>query len=47
VAREANRHASQWAFAKLQGFIAYKAACQEASASKWMPTENGQGAPVL
>ncbi len=25
-ARKANRHASQWAFAELQGFIAYKAA---------------------
>jgi putative transposase len=46
-ARRANRHASQWAFAELQGMIAYKAALSKSSlAIKVDPDYTSQACPL-
>ena len=46
-ARKANRHASKWSFAELQGLLTYKAALAGVCASKWMRTTPAKPARVV
>jgi len=43
--RKANRHASQWAFAELQGYVAYKALLAGSRIVKVDPSQTSQACP--